>query len=399
METVQIQTLIELYDERPLENVLAAEMFHPRRVVYVCPDAVASDGTLRDKLTAYFQHRGLNPELIFLPAQVYDTDDVLQALHRTVLQYPGCALDITGGTDAALFAAGRLSAELPVPVFTFSRRRNRFYEIQNAPFAARSCELRYTVEDFFRMAGGSMRPGRVDNGVLPAYHDTIVSLFDVFLAHRRRWNRVVAYLQRISQEQTEGASALSAGGAYTVKADRGARISAPEQALHALAQAGLISRLEILAGESVRFRFRDGQIRTWLRDVGSPLELHLYRACVDSGLFDDVRLSAVVDWEGNGRRDDVTNELDVVCTRGLIPVFFSCKTGEVKTEALNELAVLRDRFGGQMARAAIVTSTRGNAAMRNRAGELDIDVIDLSDLPAERLEHRLHRLLADTELN
>ena len=38
-----MQTLIELYDERPLENVLGVEMFHPERVVYICPENVAGD--------------------------------------------------------------------------------------------------------------------------------------------------------------------------------------------------------------------------------------------------------------------------------------------------------------------------------------------------------------------
>ena len=37
-----METLIELYDERPLENVLGVEMFRPERVVYVCPDRIAS---------------------------------------------------------------------------------------------------------------------------------------------------------------------------------------------------------------------------------------------------------------------------------------------------------------------------------------------------------------------
>ena len=147
--------------------------------------------------------------------------------------------------------------------------------------------------------------------------------------------------------------------------------------------------------ESVSFRFRDGQIRTWLRDVGSVLELYVYKACLDTGLFQDVRTSAVVDWEGDARGQAVSNELDVMCTRGVTPVFISCKTCDVKTEALNELAILRDRFGGKMARAAIVTAERGGTAMRNRASELGIMVIDLNDLTADRIDKRLKSLVRD----
>ena len=97
-----------------------------------------------------------------------------------------------------------------------------------------------------------------------------------------------------------------------------------------------------------------------------------------------MRTSVVVDWQGGNQPDAVTNEIDVMATCGVRPIFISCKTCDVKTEALNELAILRDRFGGQIARAAIVT------AMRHRAMELGIDVIDLEDLqgpdPARRLK-------------
>ena len=65
----------------------------------------------------------------------------------------------------------------------------------------------------------------------------------------------------------------------------------------------------------------------------------------------------------------------------------------IRTEALNELAILRDRFGGEMARAAIVTAEPAGAAARNRAAELNIRVIDLNDLQEGRLNQCIHRLM------
>ena len=105
-----MQTLIELYDERPLENVLGVEVFRPERVVYVCPDDFHDEKRIRAKLEAYFRHRGLTPELVFARARVYETEAMLTLFRGIVRQYPDCALDITGGTDAVLFAAGLLSA-------------------------------------------------------------------------------------------------------------------------------------------------------------------------------------------------------------------------------------------------------------------------------------------------
>ena len=103
-------------------------------------------------------------------------------------------------------------------------------------------------------------------------------------------------------------------------------------------------------------------------------------------------LSAVVNWCAGEKRDAVTNEIDVMAVRGIQPVFISCKTCEIRTEALNELAILRDRFGGTGSRALIVTSasaSRGRNVMRRRASELGIEVIEWEDVTLERLINRL----------
>ena len=391
-----MQTLIELYDERPLENVLGVEVFRPERVVYICPDDFSNEKRIRTKLEVYFKHRGLTPELIFARARVYESEAMLALFRGIVAQYPECAMDITGGTDAVLFAAGLLCAESAIPVFTYSRRRNCFYDIRGAAFAeALPCKVAYTVEDCFMMAGGSMRAGRVDNAILADYLDDVEPFFKLYLAHRRGWTSTVTYMQRISPSGADGSYKLDVNGDYHVKGERGSRIAAPVKALQAMEKIGFLQDLEIIPEETVSFRFRDGQIRAWLRDVGSVLELYVYKACLDTGLFQDVRTSAVVDWEGDNRGRAVSNELDVMCTRGVTPVFISCKTCDVKTEALNELAILRDRFGGKMARAAIVTAERGGTAMRNRASELGIMVIDLNDLMAGRIDKRLKSLMRD----
>ena len=384
-----METLIELFDERPLENILGAEMFRPRRIVYICPEAVARSAALHKQMRLLFSRRGLQAELIFFKADVYNADAVLALLRTILARYGDCAIDITGGTDAVLFAAGLLCAEADIPVFTYSRKQNRFYNIRNADFAdGRLCSLRYRVEDFFLMAGGSVREGRVNNAVLERYLPDFEPFFRVFLKYRRDWTKIVTYLQRVSPTAAEGPIPLEAAGPYTVKGERGSRIDAPEDALRALEGLDLIRELRI-SEEGVSFRFRDAQIRAWLRDVGSVLETYVYKACLDAGIFDDVQLSVIVDWEGENKANSVSNELDVMCCRGVVPLFVSCKTCDVKTEALNELAVLRDRFGGEMARAAIVTAERGNARMRNRASELNIQVIDLNDLTAGRLTQRL----------
>lgn len=389
-----MRTLIELYDERPIENVLATEVFCPERTVFLCPAEIAQSNLARSKLKEYFLHRGLATELVFLGSSLYKSNKVERQLRTVTETYPDCVLDITGGTDAALFACGKLCAEADIPAFTYSRRRNCFYEIHNAAFAEElECTVQHNVEDCFLMAGGALREGRVDNAILGRYMGVIEPFFRLYLRHRTDWTRIVGYIQRASQVEKGMPIPLHVEAPYTVKGERGSRIDAPERALQDLEKLGFLSAVRV-EEDRVSFDFKDEQIRTWLRDIGSVLELYIYKACVDAGIFNDVRTSAVVDWEGDFRQDNVTNEIDVMAMQGILPVFISCKTCEVSTEALNELAVLRDRFGGQAAKAAIVTAQRCRSITRHRAAELRIDVIDLEDLKSGRAGEQICAMLA-----
>ena len=38
-----MDTLIELYDERAIENILSPDMFRPQHIIYLCPGEIAQD--------------------------------------------------------------------------------------------------------------------------------------------------------------------------------------------------------------------------------------------------------------------------------------------------------------------------------------------------------------------
>lgn len=385
-----MNTLIELYDERAIESILAPDMFHPRRIIYLCPREVLRDHTRQQKLAAFYRKRGWEPELIFVGTSLFEADRILRQLFTIEEKYPDCAIDITGGSDAALFAAGMFAARKGVPAFTYSRRKNRFYDISGADFADDLyCDLTYSIEDFFLMAGGTLLPGRVDNHILSQYLPYFDPFFSCFLRFRHEWPTIISYIQRISPAEYGQIPPLDITGSYTVKGERGSRNSANEDALQELAQIGFIQDLTIIPDQQVSFRFRDVHTRAWLRDVGSVLELYTYKACVDAAIFHDVISSAVVRWDDVLGHGSVLNEIDVMAARGVIPLFLSCKACDIKTEALNELAILRDRFGGKGAKAVIVTTESCNAAARHRAAQLGIAVIDLEELKTGQLVHRL----------
>lgn len=121
-----MNTLIELYDERAIENILAPDMFRPRRIVYLCPGEIAQDRTRQETLAAFFRRRGWEPELIFVETSLFKADRILRQLFTIGERFPDCAIDVTGGSDAALFAAGMFAAKRACPPSPTPGRKTAF---------------------------------------------------------------------------------------------------------------------------------------------------------------------------------------------------------------------------------------------------------------------------------
>ena len=382
-----MRTLIELYDTSPIRNVLATVMFRPQEMILICPPEVAEDPNQKRSLRDFFAYLNCPVKLTLIPVTLLDAGKTERVLREVLESHQDCAIDISGGTDAALFAAGVASGD--TPVFTYSVRKDTFFEIKNAPFA-RSLPntVHLDVRSCLMMAGGTLLPGREDNAGLAEMSDRIDRLFRVYSAFRPLWNRQISYIQKISSAEP---GVLEAGGQLREKAGN-KNVDADVEFFGALEEAGLILNLQY-TDESVSFRFPDERVRFWLRDVGAVLELQVFRACRAAGCFDDVVLSAVVNWQsGKINRDSVTNEIDVMAVQGIQPVFISCITSEVHTDALNELAILRDRFGGKFARAILVTSGvtgKTREPVRRRADKLGIELVEWEDMSLESLINRL----------
>ena len=385
-----MKTLIELYDDSPIENVLATLVFSPQECVLLCPPEIAKSRELKSAVKNFLKHRGIDTKLTFIPVSMDNAVKIARVMKEVQDSHQDCAINISGGSDAALFAAGAVAYKCLTPVFTYSRRKNAFFEINNASFARGVVpNIKLDVESSLLMAGGTLLPGRADNAELESRIEQIDSLFAIYGKYRRIWNRQISWFQKVSSSEP---GVLEVSGPLTEHTGNG-NVTVEQSLFTALAQSKLILDLEITE-DSIHFRFPDETVRFWLRDVGAVLELQLWRACKAAGCFDDVVLSAIVNWQnGSIRSDSVTNEIDVMAVQELRPVFISCKACEVHTEALNELSILRERFGGKYSRAILATSgiagSRNRASVRNRAAKLGIELIEWEDLSLDRLIARL----------
>ena len=159
---------------------------------------------------------------------------------------------------------------------------------------------------------------------------------------------------------------------------------------------GIITDYYVSQNE-VSFRYKNETIKKLLNDFGVWLELFIYKKALDSNKFDNVDMSVIFDWNNvENEREDVLNEIDVMITKGATPVFVSCKSGSVSTSALNEIKTLTERFGGNYAKAVLVTAeefSKYSPKTYRRALEMGIKVIELEDLCRENPASIIERII------
>lgn len=97
----------------------------------------------------------------------------------------------------------------------------------------------------------------------------------------------------------------------------------------------------MITNATVSFRFVNEAMPIFFEKLGSPLETFVYRAALSANAFDDVDTSFEFRWED----DAVSNELDVVVTKGLTATIISCKnTAQASREHLYELFAHQNIF-------------------------------------------------------
>lgn len=381
----RISTLIELFDRRQDDNVIAAAVIKPEKVVFLCPREVPQ--VVRDGIRGFIRSQSEDTGVSFASVDLGAPAKVAEKLESVLQGRGGGVIDITGGGEAAAFAAGMVCAENHIPVIAYDYDEQRFVNIRGAYFLdGVKDRFRLSLKDTFGIAGGTVDGyGRISPGEIEEWLPDIERVWQVFRGHNRVWQKFTAWMQY-------AVSLARQNGDIT-------KISAPREAgrsagkvktnisiLRELRSRKLISRLS-RDGETVSFTFKNEKLAALMCDAGVWLELYCWVGCLRSGIFDDCASSVVVKWPEReaGSKTVTHNELDCVAVRWPVKLFISCKLSVPSAQALNEIKTLTSRFAGVGGKAVLMTM--GDAArdrfFSQRAADLHIGIIDRSTLMSD----------------
>lgn len=387
-------TLIEIYDEEPIHNILAAAQFKPRNLVFIGTRKLKSKRIKSSIITA-LRYLGVESKCFFYSTDMSSLDSVTGELMTVLDSFGECAVEITGGNEVALVAAGMLAKQRGLPLFRYDRFTRSYCNIYGCEAAEGPLDLPdFNINAVLAMAGGAMKShGHLCVDTLDGETEgDIFKIWTIYKKHHSKWHKTVGYLQQLSKKHDSDTLKFSGSSVlYGTESISGADLAV----LGELSDAGIIRNYQNNGGR-IGFTFKSSLMKSCLCDVGICLELYVFAVARRMGIYSDVAISVVIDWDGDlDARLNTINEIDVFAVCGFTPLFISCKSGPPNVTVLNEIKTLATRFGGEFAKPVLVTMADVRSRDRylaKRAEDMGVELIDRSDLVSERLSKQLYKI-------
>ena len=384
-----MKTLIELYDQEPIYNYLAATVFEPDKVCFI-GDYESLDIDAVSAADGYKSLMGLECKFSFVYADSNNYDEMRrklkEAVHRETEAGNECFIDVTGGRDLALVAAGSL-IPYDVKIVYYDRSINAFRHLGEERNT--EVDVGLSCEAFITIAGGAVYSDSRNKKFTDEEWEIIRKVIGIYFKNRDVWNRFIKYLQKVAKGENEKvADDLNVDAEFSFDDGGGRILKCDENIMRELAGAGIIEYLRFSPDKKrVRFSFINEVMAMLLVNEGVWLELAVYLAGIESEKFFDVQSSVKFVWDIPSKSETLEeivdqpvprNEVDVVLTRGVLPIFISCKTRMPTNDDLNELYALRKKFGGELVAAVLATTkyVSKDSPIWERAQEMDISIVD-----------------------
>ena len=388
-----MKTLIELYDDDPIKNLLASLIFKPPNLIIVS-DENSIDGQRKRSIAKFFKEHRQKISIVYYEVNTNQISSIIGILNEIIGLYEEPAFDLTGGKELALIEASFFCREKKIPGFYIDIDNNILVNVFGAESYKRKFSLPELDVRMLLLSGGASLE-RSDHFQPAMTEDVLISeimnVFQYSLENPKVWSKHIDYLQQLTRESEDrnGRSLRLSGQREYHKGLK--KCSCQMEVMQFLKNSGIVSNLSFRQN-SISFSYKNHEFRECLINHGIWLELYLYIVASQLDYFNDVCMSVIIDWDGD--EEDFSfakNEIDLILLKDIYPIFISCKMPMPNSLALSEIKLLSQKFGGSMAKTVVATAADidENLSLYKRAKELDIAVIDEEDFLNGRVEQIL----------
>lgn len=379
-------TNIEFLDTEPIENVITAMHFEMDKVIFFGYEETITE--YRKQTEDFLKGKCKVENVEFYPVSKKSLKKVVNSI-KTVLdrekkEQNHIFFDLTGGESLILVAFGMLCEAYNAQMHEYDIVNDKLIEMDKESEGrisnvanAKTFEL--TLDNYIEMRGAKINH-RLDRDFANVNDEEFMhrvrELWKLMVKYKQNWNYYTGLIQKNFKTETlDAANTLPKFVAYDFEEFK--------SFMSDLAEAGIIvnyhakdtGRLK----ERVQFSFSYASqaLKDCLMKSGTTLELHVYDEMKGSSFH--CYESIHIDWDGviyGDTRKDVTNEIDVLSITGNVPMFISCKggnlSGEAMRDAMYELETVAKYFGGKYAEKVLATLHPVTGVFKKRADEMGI---------------------------
>ena len=360
-------TLIECFVNSPLDNIATAICLKPKKIVFI--GYTENSDAVVDRYRHLLERKGVRAQISFKKTAMGSFLSAEKIIRDVICAEKDCVLDITGGQEAVLMAAGALYNELenthPFKILRFDPDSSLMVDAVTGQKNIGS-RAWLSVSELIYLHGGSVTSSNSD--ILPPQSKRDLDmLWQVVSTNPENWNKTITNLHEFQNKS--GADGKTNNYCLDFDEIEKKTVDFEEKSkrvrplLKSLADKGLLVNFS-QRQNTFRYTYKNSFIKNCLNKEGNMLELKTYATAFDlpvqngNRYFDDCKMSVSIDWDGkiNGTTKDTNNEIDVIAMRGCRAFFISCKNGEIGDAEIYKLSTVASKFGGKYSRKMLVST-------------------------------------------
>ena len=385
-------TLIECFSGIPVDDIAACLNLRPEKLIFLGnTDQMAPVVARYESLLI---RRGMQTIVETVEADIDEMSSLIPALRNLLAAEDPCVVDLTNGDEPVIMAVGAALAGLDkwtrrhVSLQKYDPDLGKWKDYDGDGWVIPGEQVILTVEELIALHGGTIAA----NGFVPKEHYTakdIQSLWDYSCKDSRAWNRAITILGEFeSRADSRTQVFLYLPHIAGTMKNFDDKLSQMRQLLSELQDLGVIHNES--SENSLQYTYQNELVRHCTYKQGNILEARAImeaRSTMENGepYFQDCLPGVLIDWDGILHDPDdwipeTRNEIDLMAVRNGVPLFVSCKHGNVEEDELYKLTAVAERFGGPYAKKMLIATDIGKVgasleAFRLRAKDMGIHLV------------------------
>lgn len=389
-------TIVEFYDSDPIENAVSLLLEGAEKIIYIGYNSKQLKRVIED-YSEIASNKGILVEFDSKTANRNDLLSITTVLESVVEAEKECVFDLSGGDDLYLVAAGIVYERNKdkVQLHRFNVRNGKLSDCDADGNILKTSFKELSLNEIIRCSGGRIIYDTEEPltthiwDFTPDFVSDVEVLWGLCTKNNRYWNMMISSIGQNTVYKNDDLLSIEINYNALENSlnNKGVNDNYIKDFFKKLSSCGFIKDL-VITEHTLSYKYKNNDIKDCLSKAGLLLELFIMIKATalknedGSSYYTDALTGVMIDWNDEEIEDrrPVRNEIDVLLVKGLVPVFVSCKNGEVEVDELYKLSTVANRFGGKCAKKVIVAPSideMGKKAeyIAERANEMGIKII------------------------